>query len=152
MSATAENVVDTFAELTGLELLTMARDGGFAVGIGQTLGMAMDEVEKGRVVFTLPTGPEHANPMGTLHGGVAATLLDSAIACAVHSTLPPGVGVTSLDLAVRFIRTGRLDGKTVRAEGRTVHIGQTIATAEGDLRDERNRLLATATSTVYIKR
>ena len=140
------------AAMTGLELMQAARDGGITVGIAELFGMRMDEVEEGRIAFSLDTGPQFANPLGTLHGGVAATMLDSVLGCAVHTTLPAGVGYTSLDLNVRYIRSGKLDGSPIRAEGRTVHVGRTTATAEGELTDATGRLLATATTTCLIMR
>lgn len=144
----------TFAvqDATGLELLSMVRDRGITVGVAELLGMQMDEVEEGRVVFSAATGPQFGNPLGTLHGGIASTLLDSALACAVHSTLPAGDTYTTVDLAVKYLRAGALDGSRIRAEGRVVHVGSRVATAEGELRDESGRLLATATTTCLVIR
>lgn len=135
---------------TGLEQLLALRDHGMPTGIGPFIGMAPEEVEDGRVVFGASARSEFANPIGTMHGGIAATLLDSAMACAVHTTLPPATGYTSLDISVRYLRPGPLDGSRLRAEGRVVHRGRTIRTAEAELTDERGRLLATATTTCLI--
>ncbi|KAA2253857.1 PaaI family thioesterase [Solihabitans fulvus] len=138
------------ALLDGLQLMQSIHAQSVSVGIGAVLGMAFDEVEDGRVAIVLSTRPELANPLGTLHGGVAATMLDSAMGCAVHTTLAAGVGYTSLDLAVKFLRPGPLDGTVVRAEGRVVHRGRQVVTGEGTLTDARGRLLATATTTCLV--
>ncbi len=107
-------------------------------------------VAEGVVELTLVPGEHHLNPLGTVHGGVIAAMLDTVAGCAVHSVLPAGTGYTSLDLHTRFLRpitpaTGR-----VRAEGTVVSRGSRTATAEARLVDERDRLLATATSTCLL--
>lgn len=103
--------------------------------IGRLLGMRFDEVEQGRVVVSLDTRPDFANPLGTVHGGIAATLLDSAMGCAVHTTLPAGVGYTTLELKVNYIRAAQTDGRTLTAEGTVIHAGRRTATAEGKVLD-----------------
>lgn len=148
-AATAPAPFDPTA-LSGLELMTAFKDSVATVGIGAFLGMRLVEVEEGRVVFTLPTRPEFANPLGTLHGGLPATLLDSAMGCAVHTTLPPGTSYTTVDLNVTFLRPGALDGTEVRAEGTVVHRGRKIATATGTLHDARGKLLATGTTSCIV--
>jgi uncharacterized protein (TIGR00369 family) len=139
------------AELTGLQLFELYRDGAFdPSGIATLLEMRCPEVARGRIVFTCKTRPEFANPLGMLHGGIAATLLDSAMACAVHTTLPAGVAFTSLDISVRYVRPGTVDGVELRAEGRVVHRGRKICTAEATLTDEAGKLLATGTSSLMV--
>lgn len=118
--------------------------------IGRLLGIRLDEVEHGRMVMSLDTQPDFANPLGTVHGGIAATLLDSVMGCAVHTTLPPLVGYTTLELKVNYIRAVQTDGRTLTAEGTIVHSGRRIATAEGKVTDERGRLIAHATTTCMI--
>ncbi|MGC0418858.1 PaaI family thioesterase [Embleya sp. AB8] len=135
---------------TGLEQLQALRDHGMPTGIGPFIGMEPEEVEDGRIVFSASARPEFANPIGSMHGGIAATLLDSAMGCAVHTTLPPATGYTSLDISVRYLRPGPLDGSKLRAEGRVIHRGRTIRTAEAELTDHQGRLLATATTTCLI--
>lgn len=120
--------------------------------IGRLLGMRFDEVEHGRVIVSLDTRPDFANPLGTLHGGIAATLLDSVMACAVHSTLPAGVTYTTLELKVNYIRAGRTDGQTLTAHGSVLHAGRRTATAEGQVLDERGKLIAHATTTCMVLR
>ncbi|WP_256557479.1 PaaI family thioesterase [Lentzea sp. HUAS12] len=93
----------------------------------------------------------HYNPIGSVHGGIHATMLDTAAGCAVHSVLPAGIGYTSLDLAVRFLRPIRTDTGTVTCVGNLVHHGRRTALAEARLVDGAGRLLATATSTCLIQ-
>ncbi|MBW0105980.1 PaaI family thioesterase [Pseudonocardia sp. KRD291] len=120
--------------------------------IATLLGMSVAEVEPGRVVFTLEPAEFHFNPIGSVHGGVYATLLDSAAGCAVHTTLPQGARYTSLDLSVKFVRALRTDSGTVRAEGTVVHAGSRTALAEARLFDGDGRLCATATSSCLVIR
>ncbi|MFD7879993.1 PaaI family thioesterase [Streptomyces sp. NPDC059766] len=115
-----------------------------------TLDFSLDEVEPGRVVFSLMPGEEHYNPIGSVHGGVYATLLDSAAGCAVHSTLPHGMAYTSLDLTVKFLRRITVDTGRVRAVGRVVQAGRRTALAEATLIDASDRLLAHATSSCML--
>ena len=139
--------------MTGLEQLQSAFfGGGYKRGIGRTLDFAAVELEPGRVVFEGRPTEDHYNPIGTVHGGYAATLLDSALGCAVHSTLPAGVGYTTVDLTVTYVRALTQDSGPVRAEGKSVHAGGRIATAEGRLWDREGRLCATAVTTCLILR
>lgn len=118
--------------------------------MARLMGMTPALVEKGRVVFTAEPGEHLYNPIGTVHGGFAATLLDSAMGCAVHSTLPAGTGYTTLELTVRFIRAITADTGALYAEGRAVHAGGRTATADGRLTDERDRLYAHASTTCLL--
>ena len=118
--------------------------------ITAALGFALEEVEEGRVVFSLVPGEEHYNPIGSVHGGVFATLLDSAAGCAVHSTLPLGMAYTSLDLTVKFLRRVTADTGKVRAIGTVVSKGRQIALAQAQLVDESDRLIAHATSSCML--
>ena len=120
--------------------------------IAATLGFDLVSVEKGRVVFELTPAEFHYNPIGSVHGGVYATLCDSACGCAVHSMLPAGAFYTSLDLATRFIRpltaaTGRL-----LCEGTISHLGSRTAVAHARLTDAAGKLHAEATSSCLIVR
>ncbi|MDQ1660377.1 MAG: hypothetical protein QOJ68_357 [Blastococcus sp.] len=117
-----------------------------------TLGFELESVEPGRVVFALEPAEYHYNPIGSVHGGVFATLLDSATGCAVHSMLPAGVGYTSLDLSVKFLRAMVVDTGRVRCVGTVTHLGGRTALAEARLTDGRDRLLATATSSILLIR
>ena len=115
-----------------------------------TLGMEVELFEEGRAVFALVPDELHENPLGSVHGGVIATLLDSAAGCAVHSVLPAGVGYTSLDLVTRYLRPVPAATGRVRAEGRLVSRGSRTALAEARLTDSADRLLAHATSTCLL--
>jgi uncharacterized protein (TIGR00369 family) len=115
-----------------------------------TLGFALDSVEPGRVQFSFDPAEYHYNPIGSVHGGVYATLLDSATGCAVHTMLPAGVGYTSLDLTVKFLRAITVDTGRVRCTGTVTHLGGRTALAEARLVDRADRLLATAISSIRV--
>ncbi|GGY59831.1 PaaI family thioesterase [Streptomyces anulatus] len=138
--------------MTGLELMRWVQTELPAdiPSIGRLLGMRFDEVDHGRIVISLDTRPDFANPLGTVHGGIAATLLDSVMGCAVHTTLPAGAGYTTLELKVNYIRTARTDGQKLTAEGTVIHAGRRVATAEGKVLDEQGKLIAHATTTCMI--
>lgn len=138
--------------MSGLELLrwVQAEMPADIPSIGRLLGMRFDEVEHGRIAVSLETRPDFANPLGAVHGGIAATLLDSAMGCAVHTTLPAGVGFTTLELKVNYIRAARTDGQTLTATGTVIHAGRTTATAEGKVLDENGKLIAHGTTTCLI--
>ncbi|MBR7826883.1 PaaI family thioesterase [Actinospica sp. MGRD01-02] len=139
------------SQLTGLRLFELYRDGAMdPTGLASLLDIRCPEVEDGRIVFTCKTRPDFANPLGQLHGGIAATLLDSAMGCAVHTTLPANQAYTSLDISVRYIRPGYIDGGELRAEGKVVHRGRKVRTAEATLTDESGKLIATATSSLMV--
>ncbi|MEV6278055.1 PaaI family thioesterase [Nocardia sp. NPDC051832] len=142
-----------YSKMSGLELLrtamTMANRPRF---IGDLLGMEVEELEHGRVVFAVRTRQDFANPLGSTHGGICATLLDSVMGCAVHTTLEPGVGYSTLELKVNYIRSVPTDDRRLTATGTTIHVGRTTATAEGRVVDEQGRLVAHATTTCVIFR
>lgn len=147
------NAATSPAELSGLEQLRAAFDPERperAPGIGKTLGFTVIEMEEGRVVFGGHPDESVYNPIGTVHGGYAATLLDSAVGCAVHSALKAGQGYATLELKVAYHRPMTKNTGPVRAEGRVVQLGRRAAFAEGRLVDERDRLYATATSTLLV--
>ncbi|MEU7633221.1 PaaI family thioesterase [Nocardia sp. NPDC049220] len=148
----SDTTIDS-AQLSGLELLrtamTMPDRPPF---IGDLVGMEIEELEHGRVVFALRTRPDFANPLGTTHGGICATLLDSVMGCAVHTTLAAGIGYTTLELKINYIRAVPVDGQRLTATGSTIHVGRTTATAEGRVVDEQGRLVAHATTTCVIFR
>ena len=140
-------------QLTGLELLrtALSRDSD-APYIGDLLGMELELLEYGKVVFALQTRPDFANPLGTTHGGICATLLDSVMGCAVHTTMDAGVGCATLELKINYIRPVPTDGRRLTATGTTIHVGRTTATAEGRVVDDQGRLVAHATTTCVIFR
>jgi uncharacterized protein (TIGR00369 family) len=115
------------------------------------MGFELVEVGEGRVVFAAVPGPEHYNPIGMVHGGLAATLIDSATGCAVHTTLPAGVGYTTLEFKSNFVRAIGRDTGRIRCTGEVLHRGGTIATAEARLTaDESGKLLAHGVATCAI--
>lgn len=139
--------------LSGLEQLRAVFDPDRperAPGIGKTLGFSVIELEEGRVVFGGHPDESVYNPIGTVHGGYAATLLDSAVGCAVHSALKAGQGYTTLELKVAYHRPMTKDTGPVRAEGKVIQVGRRAAFAEGRLTDIEGRLYATATSTLLV--
>jgi uncharacterized protein (TIGR00369 family) len=140
------------AKMAGLDYLRAVIAG--EVGrppISITMNMEIAELEDGRAVFVGEPGEEHYNPIGIVHGGYAATILDSALGCSVHTTLPAGVGYTSLGLEVKYLRPISRDTGRVRCEGTVVHRGRRQATAEARLTaEDTGKLLATGTSTLMI--
>ncbi|MGW1887340.1 PaaI family thioesterase [Streptomyces sp. NPDC001970] len=136
---------------SGLEFLRDVLAGRLpAPPIAATLGFTLEEVEPGRAVFVMEPGEEHYNPIGSVHGGVYATLLDSAAGCAVQSVLPVGMGYTSLDLNLKFLRPITVDTGKVRAVGTVLNQGRRTALAQAELVDSQDRLLAHATSSCML--
>lgn len=119
-------------------------------GMGRTMGFDHVEIEEGRVVFGATPHEGVYNPIGTVHGGFAATLLDSCLGCAVHSKLKAGQGYTTLELKVAYHRALTASTGPVRAEGVVINMGRRAAFAEGRLTDLNGRLYATATSTLLV--
>jgi uncharacterized protein (TIGR00369 family) len=135
----------------GLVVLRAIASGDLAgAPIAATLGMSILEVDEGRVVFGLTPEEFHYNPIGSVHGGVHATLLDSVMGCAVHSSLGTGMAYTTLDLSVRYLRPVSTASGTLRAEGTVVSLGRRVATAEGTVTDGHGRLVATGTTTCLL--
>ena len=137
--------------LSGLEFLGAIAAGRLpAPPISAVLGFRLVEVAHGRAVFEGWPQSAFYNPLGSVHGGWAMTLLDSCAGCAVHSTLAVGQGYTSLETKVNFTRALSAETGTLRAEGRVISIGRRIGTAEGRLLDEGGRVCAHGTSTCLI--
>ncbi len=135
----------------GLEFLTAIVNGTLPQPpIGEVMGFHLAEVENGRAVFEGLPEFRHYNPISSVHGGFAATLLDSALGCAIFSMLHKGDAWTTLELKVNFVRGMTRDTGPVRAEGRIIHRGRTIATSEGDIKDKAGKLYAHATTTCLI--
>lgn len=116
------------------------------------MDIGLDEIDAGRIVFSLDPAEFHYNPIGSVHGGVLSTLCDSAMGCAVHSLLPAGVGYTTLELKVNFVRPLGVGSGRVRCEGRVIHLGARTATAEASVLDVAGKLYAHATTTCLILR
>ncbi len=140
---------DRIRHVPAIELFREMAAGNLpAPPISHSMSFRMVEVEAGRVVFEGDPDGRFLNPVGTIHGGWVATLLDSCMTCAVHSTLPAGQACTTVELKINFIRPlGERIG-TVRAEGKVIHGGKTISTAEGKLVDSQGKLLAHGSTTV----
>jgi uncharacterized protein (TIGR00369 family) len=137
--------------LTGYELFQRVLIGTLPRAlISRTLEFELTEVEKGRVVFAGRPRIDFYNPIGSVHGGYAATLLDSCMGCAVHTMLPAGTGYTTLEIKVNYDRALTENTGLVRAEGKVLTAGKRIATAEGRLFDSENRLCAHATTTCLV--
>jgi uncharacterized protein (TIGR00369 family) len=116
----------------------------------ETLGFHLIDVEPGRAIFEGTPGFHHYNPFGAVHGGFAATMLDSALGCVVASTLAKGEAFTTLELKVNLVRALTRDTGPVRAEARILHRGRTIATGDADLKDAAGKLYAHASTTCMI--
>lgn len=115
--------------------------------IAELLGFRLVEVDAGAAVFEFEPAEYHYNPIGVVHGGVAGTLLDSAMGCSVHTTLPAGIGYTTLEFKVNLVRAITMNTGTIRVEGRVVHGGKRAATAEGRVIDRDGKLYAHGTTT-----
>ena len=139
------------AHLTGLEQMQAMLRGELPyAAIGQTLDFLIVEAEPGRAVFQGTPGAAHLNPMGTVHGGWFATLLDSALGCAVHTRMPPGRGYTTAELGINLVKALTPQVQRVRAEGRVIHCGRQLATAEARLVGPDGTLYAHATTTCLV--
>lgn len=134
----------------GLTLLRGYVASGHAAPMGQTLGFSLVEVDEGHAVIEGRPDRSVYNPMGSVHGGYAATLLDSACGLAVHTRLAAGQGHTTLELKVSYLRAMNENSGLVRAVGRVVTMGRRVAFAEATLHDGDGRLCATATSTLLV--
>jgi uncharacterized protein (TIGR00369 family) len=138
-------------DMSGLELMRAVAAGDLPKPpIAHTLGFDLVDVDRGRAVFHVRTAEYMYNPIGSVHGGVYATLLDSAAGCAVHTMLSAGTRYTTLDLSVKFLRAMTAESGTVRCIGTVTHLGSRTALAEARMVDESDRLLATATSSCLI--
>jgi len=136
---------------TGLQMMQAVLDGELPFAtIAQTLDFLLIEVSEGQAVFQGAPSVQHLNPMGTVHGGWFATLLDSALGCAVHTLLPAGRGYTTAELSVNIVRALTPDVPRVRAEGKVLHCGRQLATAEARLVGPDGRLYAHATTTCLV--
>lgn len=135
----------------GLEIMQAMLAGRFPYPpIAETLGFFLMEAREGEAVFQGTPQVAHLNPMGTVHGGWYATLLDSAVGCAVQTMLEAGQAYTTAELSVNLVRGARLDGGPLRAIGKVLHCGKQLATAEGRIVDAGGRLYAHATTTCLV--
>jgi uncharacterized protein (TIGR00369 family) len=143
----------TLKRLSGLEFLSRVVAGEFPPPpMARLMNIRLTHVEHGRVIFEGTPEEYHYNPLGVVHGGMAATLLDSALGCCVNTHLEAGDFYTTLELKVNYLRPITLDTGVVRAIASTVHIGRSTALVEGRVVDARDRIYAHATSTCLVRR
>lgn len=142
---------DGARDLTGLELMRGILDGRFPQApVGKAAHFHLQEIAEGIAVFVGTPSADFYNPMGTVHGGWISTLLDSCMSCAVHTRVPRGQAYTTLELKVNFVRPPFENTGEMRAEGRVIHMGARIATAEGRLVDAAGKLYAHGTVTCMV--
>jgi uncharacterized protein (TIGR00369 family) len=142
---------EVMASMAGIDFVRAIFDGKLpSPPIMQTVEPFDSTAEPGVVVFHSIPGFRHYNPIGSVHGGYAAILLDSAMGLAVQSTLPPGTGYTTLEFKISFVRGMTKDTGPVRSEGRILNVGRRAATAEARITDSKGRLLAHATTTCLV--
>ena len=139
------------ATLTGVEWLrAMARGDAPPPPLALVIGFRLEEIEEGRVVVTMEPAEFHYNPLGVVHGGIAAALFDSSLGCAVQSLLPPAFLAPTLQLQVNYVRPVKIETGTVYCSGVVIHMGKRSATAEGRMTDSQGKLYAHATGTFII--
>lgn len=137
--------------MAGLEFLRAIRDGRLPhPPICALLGYRLIEAEPGRAVFEITAGERHYNPIGVVHGGIAMTLLDSAMGCAVQTQMPAGGAYTTLEAKTNLVRAITSETGPLRAIGKVLHAGKRVATAEARLKDPSGKLYAHATSTCIV--
>jgi uncharacterized protein (TIGR00369 family) len=142
---------DQQREMTGLEFVRGLADGTLPLNtMAKTLGYEIGEVESGRVVVTAEPRDIHLNPTGTVHGGLPATMLDSCMGLAIQSTLEKGVGSTTLEFKISFIRPITPETGPIKAEGTVISRGRRVGTAEGRVIESKGRLLVHGTTTCLI--
>ena len=142
---------DKQKEMTGLEFVQGLADGTLPLNtIAGTLSYDIAEAESGRVVVTAEPKDIHLNPAGTVHGGLAATMLDSCMELAIQSTLEKGVGSTTLEFKISFVRPITPETGPIKAEGTVISRGRRVGTAEGRVTDGKGRLLVHGTATCLI--
>lgn len=145
------STAEAMGRMPGRDLLQAVIDGRIPPAtIGETMSFSLTEVGDGVAIFEGVTGPHILNPQGMVHGGWALTLVDSATGCAAHSTLPAGVGYTSISTQTNFTRPITADTGKVVCEGRVINVGRQIITAEAAIRDSAGRLLAHGQSTIMV--
>ena len=137
--------------MSGIEFLRAIRDARLAPPpIAELLGMRLVEVEPGQAVFECAPGEQHYNPIGVVHGGLAMTMLDSAMTCAIQTRAQAGSGFTTVEAKTNFIRPITAGTGTVRAVGSVLHVGSRLATAEGRLLDAAGKLYAHSVTTCIL--
>lgn len=144
--------IQHIAPISGLEIMRMVADGRIQnPTMADTMHMILAQAESGRVVFKATAGGEHLNPMGGVHGGFAATVLDSATGAAVHTMLQEGDGYGTIDLNVKMLKPVPV-GRELTAEGRVLSLSRRLGVAEASLKDDAGTIYALATATCMILR
>jgi len=142
---------DQIAGKTGLEVMQAMLSGEIPfAAIAQTLDFVVVEIDRGRALFQGTPMARHLNPLGTIHGGWIATLLDSALGCSIHTMLPAGRGYTTAELGVNYVKGLTPKVQRVRAEGKVIHCGRQLATAEARIVGADGTLYAHATTTCLV--
>jgi uncharacterized protein (TIGR00369 family) len=150
-SASGVSTLETIRSMSGLDFLRAIADGRLPhAPISDTLGFHLVEATKGHAVFIGEPKHDFYNPIGSVHGGWAATLLDSCMACAVHTAVPAGQGYTTVEFKLNCVRPVMPNSGPLRAEGKVINAGRTIATSEGRLVDAGGKLYAHGTETCLI--
>lgn len=143
--------IEIAKSMSGLQLLTRIMERALPEPpIQQTLDFRLVQVERGHTVFAGTPKFNYYNPIGSVHGGYTASLLDSCMACAVHSTLEAGFSYATLEIKINYVRAITSDAGEMRAEGRVINLGKRVATSEGRLVDAAGRLYAHGTTTCLI--
>jgi uncharacterized protein (TIGR00369 family) len=144
-------MMQAVTKLSGLDFMRAIASGEVEQPpIARLLGFGVIEVGEGRAVFTADPGEQHYNPIGVVHGGLAMTLLDSAMTCAVQTRAPAGSGFTTVEAKTNFVRPITVGTGTIRAIGTLIHAGSRLATAEGRIVDAAGKLYAHATTTCIV--
>ncbi len=142
---------DALRGTAGLDLMRAMIDGSLpGAPIAGLMNMRGVHADHGVIVFEGIPGPEHYNPLGSVHGGYAATLLDSCMGCAVHTTLPAGTGYTSIDINITYVRAITAATGPVTAHGEVINVGRRVGTVRGTLTDATGKVLAHGTSSCLI--
>lgn len=143
---------EDMASMTGLELMQALVDGTIPrPSIAETMGLTMEAVKEGWALFHARADARHLNPLGMVHGGFAATALDSATGCAIHTVLEPGIGYATVDLDVKMLKAVPRE-VVLRAEAKVMHVSKRLGVAEATLRDAEGNLYSHATATCMIFR
>ncbi|PCJ83740.1 MAG: phenylacetic acid degradation protein [Thiotrichaceae bacterium] len=138
--------------MSGLEMMTAMVEGRIPMpSIAMTIPMKGIAVEYGKIIFEATADDRHLNPLGGVHGGFSATVLDSVTGCAVHSTLDPGVGYATIDLNLKMLKAVPMNVSLI-AEGRIINISRSLGVSEGSLKDLEGQIYAHATATCMIRR
>jgi uncharacterized protein (TIGR00369 family) len=137
--------------LSGIEFLTGIKEGRIpAAPIGRLLGFHFTRIEPGAVALVLPIGAHLYNPIGSVHGGIAATVLDTVMGCSIHSTLPKGRAYSTLEIKISYLRPLTQALGEVMVEGQVLNVGRKAAFAEGKILDSAGKLYATGTTTCAV--